>query len=218
MEYDVSTGADYGCVQTIRPPLPGYSQGSNLPNTQDEFFARRHAEREAVKHSVTGETPPPQVPDQPEDVAGHGVKFDRGKPKMSALPIHWLQDLATEVEGALRAGLPVRLDLVPVEVLVELAVLYGTGAKKYDDRNWEKGFNWSRAYDAAHRHLAALWNGWDVDPESASPHAIAAMWNCVSLAWFRRHRTEFDDRPSFKEGKLEPVDPPHLDLGNLSQG
>lgn len=201
-------------AQTI-PINPGQSQ--------DEFFARRHVEREEaqraqermVEHlkqaqAATGSLLPQGVehmardalfgqrPDRPEDVASYGVKFDRGKPRLSKLPAEWLADLAQEVEHyekvANDPGI-VRLDLIPPGVLVEIAALYGRGARKYDDRNWEKGFDWSRSYDAVFRHMKDFWQGEDFDPESRALHPIAMAWNSIALAWFYRNRPEFDDRP-----------------------
>ena len=52
-----------------------------------------------------------------------------------------------------------RFDLIPVGPLTELARLYGIGAKKYDDRNWEKGYEWSKSYAAMQRHANEFWAG-----------------------------------------------------------
>jgi hypothetical protein len=46
-----------------------------------------------------------------------------------------------------------RYDLLPVIALKRVAAVYEKGAAKYDDRNWEKGWNLSRSYDSALRHL-----------------------------------------------------------------
>ena len=45
-----------------------------------------------------------------------------------------------------------RMDLLPVRPIWDIADVLTFGADKYDDRNWEKGFAWSRAYGAAMRH------------------------------------------------------------------
>ena len=49
----------------------------------------------------------------------------------------------------------VRLDLLPVRPLLEVGRVLTFGAKKYEPRNWEKGFSWSRPYAATLRHLFA---------------------------------------------------------------
>lgn len=88
-----------------------------------------------------------------------------------------------------------RHDLLPPDIVNELAEHYGKGARKYADRNMEKGYPWSKSYAACHRHLNAFWRGEDVDPEMGSLHLIAAAWHCFTMAWFLRHNKGTDDRP-----------------------
>lgn len=88
-----------------------------------------------------------------------------------------------------------RHDLLPPDIVHELAEHYGKGARKYADRNMEKGYPWSKSYAACHRHLNAFWRGEDVDPEMGSLHLIAAAWHCFTMAWFLRHNKGTDDRP-----------------------
>lgn len=88
-----------------------------------------------------------------------------------------------------------RHDLLPPDIVNELAEHYGKGARKYADRNTEKGYPWSKSYAACHRHLNAFWRGEDVDPEMGSLHLIAAAWHCFTMAWFLRHNKGTDDRP-----------------------
>ena len=71
-----------------------------------------------------------------DDPKTGGVKFDAGK---------------------------LRLDLVPIEGVRAVADILTGGAKKYGDRNWEKGMDWSRPYVACLRHLFAWWDGEKVD-------------------------------------------------------
>ncbi|MEK6880832.1 MAG: dATP/dGTP diphosphohydrolase domain-containing protein, partial [Nanoarchaeota archaeon] len=56
------------------------------------------------------------------------IKFDQEKPQMS---------------------------LIPSLSLIEVAKVMTHGAKKYSAHNWMKGFDWTRLYDAAQRHLTA---------------------------------------------------------------
>ena len=87
-----------------------------------------------------------------------------------------------------------RFDLLPVGPLTELAKHYGRGAAKYDDNNWRKGYEWSKSYAAAQRHLTAFWGGEDIDEETGTPHVIAAAWHCFALAENMDAFPEFDDR------------------------
>lgn len=65
-----------------------------------------------------------------------------------------------------------RYDLIPYEPHRRLAVHYENGAKKYGDRNWEKGQNLMRFLDSATRHLEELKAGF-----TNEDHAAAAIWN-----------------------------------------
>src|SRR5210317_809065 len=58
-----------------------------------------------------------------------------------------------------------RYDLIPTLPLEKLAEQYGRGAAKYDERNWERGYDWSLSYEAAQRHLNQFWSGEDWDDE-----------------------------------------------------
>lgn len=87
-----------------------------------------------------------------------------------------------------------RFDLIPPDVMWQLAEHYGAGARKYEDRNWQKGYPWSLSIAALHRHLAQFEMGEDIDPETGSKHMIAVVWNAVALAWFQDHYPEGDDR------------------------
>ena len=88
-----------------------------------------------------------------------------------------------------------RFDLLPPDIMWELAEHYGKGARKYADRNMERGYPWSKSYAACQRHLNAFWSGEDTDAETGSLHLIAAAWHCVTLAWFFRHGAGEDNRP-----------------------
>ena len=87
-----------------------------------------------------------------------------------------------------------RHDLIPQEALAELATHYGVGARKYDDHNWRKGYDWSKSYAALQRHARAFWSGEDLDPETGSKHIIAVAWHAFALATFMDEHPEKDDR------------------------
>lgn len=89
-----------------------------------------------------------------------------------------------------------RYDLIPAGPLHELAEHFGRGAEKYAERNWEKGYEWSKNFAALNRHLWAFWSGEDTDPETGSPHLTAVAWHAFVLREFVRTHPEFDDRPA----------------------
>jgi len=87
-----------------------------------------------------------------------------------------------------------RFDLIPPEYEWELAEHYGKGAKKYADRNWEKGYDWSLAYQALRRHLNQWWRGEDRDPETGTHHLIAVIWHAIALYTFQLRGLGNDNR------------------------
>lgn len=89
-----------------------------------------------------------------------------------------------------------RTDLLPVGPLLKLARHFGVGARKYEDRNWEKGYAWSLSYGALLRHLFAFWSGQDIDPETGSPHMAAVAFHALALLQFMDTHPELDDRPA----------------------
>lgn len=99
-------------------------------------------------------------------------------------------------EGRKDDGDKVRVDLLsPVSVLATAGVL-SYGAKKYGERNWEKGIHHSRLYAAALRHLMAYWLGEDVDPETGLRHIDHAACCVHFLQHLTMLRKDLDDRPN----------------------
>lgn len=98
--------------------------------------------------------------------------------------------------GAVKNDLgKLRYDLVPINALEELTKVLTFGAKKYADRNWEKGFKWGVVYAALMRHITAWWRGEDIDPESGLSHLSHAMCNIAFLIEFLNTHPEMDNRP-----------------------
>ena len=65
--------------------------------------------------------------------------------------------------------------LLPFDAVDEVVAVLRHGAKKYGDRNWEGGMDWSRLLGASLRHLSSYSQGQRVDPEThlyALAHAI----------------------------------------------
>ena len=87
-----------------------------------------------------------------------------------------------------------RCDLLPMCVLLRLARHYEAGAKKYDDRNWEKGIPAHSFADSALRHIFKYLDGW-----TDEDHLIAAVWNLCGLAWTEEKHPELMDIPAVKE-------------------
>ena len=101
----------------------------------------------------------------------------------------------TSSTGGQKGRKPARFGLIPGEALWKVAELYGKGAEKYDDRNWERGYDWSLSFDALQRHAWQFWNGEDNDPESGMPHMASVVFHALALLTFAERHAEFDDRP-----------------------
>ena len=88
-----------------------------------------------------------------------------------------------------------RYDLIPVYSLERLAEVYTIGAKKYGDRNWEKGLTWSRVFSAMMRHAWAWWRGETFDPVDGQHHLSSVAWCAFALMEYQHKKTGEDDRP-----------------------
>jgi len=90
-----------------------------------------------------------------------------------------------------------RLDLIPAEAIEAAGWILTHGAKKYAERNWQKGIKYGKIYGALQRHLQAFWRGEDFDKESTYPHLWHALCNTLFLVYYEAHLSkyaEFDDR------------------------
>lgn len=94
-----------------------------------------------------------------------------------------------------------RYELIPPEGLEALAELYAIGAKKYGDRNWEKGLSWCRVFGAMMRHAWAWFRGEKYDPIDKQHHMIAVAWNALALYTYELRKTGQDDRPRTAVGE-----------------
>lgn len=88
-----------------------------------------------------------------------------------------------------------RLDLIPPEVINGLAEVLTYGAKKYADRNWEKGMAWGRLFAATQRHLWAWWALQEIDEESSIHHLKHALADISFLLTYSERGIGADDRP-----------------------
>lgn len=111
------------------------------------------------------------------------------------------------MEGKKNDSEKIRLELIPTEVIWSLGKVLTFGAKKYDDRNWEKGIAWSRVYGALQRHLNAWWGGESKDEETGFSHLWHALCCIVFLVTYEIRGVGKDDRPSsdYRERALTQI-------------
>ncbi len=87
-----------------------------------------------------------------------------------------------------------RFDLIPPYPLWQLAEVYGFGAQKYADRNWERGVSFGKLYGALERHAKQFWIGEERDPDGQL-HLASVAWMAFGLMEMQRTHPELDDRP-----------------------
>lgn len=83
-----------------------------------------------------------------------------------------------------------RFDLLPWPAIWEVAKHCENGAKKYGERNVDRGIPVHSLIDSAIRHTIKFWLGWDDEP-----HLTAACWNLLWALNMMLTKPEMDDRP-----------------------
>ncbi len=104
------------------------------------------------------------------------------------------RDYIIKTEGHKDDSDKIRYDLIPPELLDGVAEILTFGAKKYDDRNWEKGMDWHRPFRALMNHMWAWWRGQDNDPETGKSHLWHAACNIAFLMAYEQRNVGKDDR------------------------
>ena len=87
-----------------------------------------------------------------------------------------------------------RFDLIPPEAHWALAEVYGKGARKYAERNWEKGYAWGLGIAALERHLNLWKQREDIDEETGCNHLLQVAWHAFALYTFQTRGIGTDDR------------------------
>jgi hypothetical protein len=80
--------------------------------------------------------------------------------------------------------------------LLEVSKQYEDGARKYSERNWEKGIPLHCFLDSGTRHYLK-WRRGDTD----EPHDRAFIWNMLGAIWTHKHKPELIDLPFAEEKK-----------------
>ena len=70
------------------------------------------------------------------------------------------------------------LKIIPSDAILSLAKHFEDGAKKYGDRNWEKGIPFNVFMDSAVRHYLKIKR-----EDRDEPHGRAFMWNIMCAIW-----------------------------------
>lgn len=90
----------------------------------------------------------------------------------------------------------VSMSCVPANVLLEVSLALGEGMFKYGRHNYRGcGVRASVYYDALWRHIAAWWEGEDIDPGSGLSHITKAIAGLTVLRDSMMRGNWVDDRP-----------------------
>jgi hypothetical protein len=94
---------------------------------------------------------------------------------------------------------PIYTDLWP-EAIKGIDRVSKFGETKYAKYNFTKGAPFSQHYNCLRRHMIALLNGEDKDPDAAAAgyevwHVDSIAWNAMRMAHEFHARPELDDRP-----------------------
>lgn len=86
-------------------------------------------------------------------------------------------------------------ELVSPFALERIAVWYELGARKYADRNWEKGIPFGRLIQSAIRHLIRWMQG-----RRDEDHLAAVCWNVMAMMHFEEtgQAQEWNNYPAYK--------------------
>lgn len=90
-----------------------------------------------------------------------------------------------------------RMDLLPLDVLEAVTLIYNYGALKYKPNSWRTLSDGANRYRAALlRHLSAT-SYEECDQESHLPHVLHLAWNALALVGFY-----LDENPEFKATEI----------------
>lgn len=154
--------------------LPYPRQGGDRPLTQEEINIQK--QREAMQPAPIG------LPQKASGLKDSGTRTTYGS---------GAQRDAQEGKG--------RFDLLPLPAIMAYAQLLEKGAKKYSERNWEKGIPVSRFFDGALRHLFKAQAG-----ATDEDHLAAVMFNVGGII-FTRHQIKRGKLPATLDDMPEAV-------------
>jgi hypothetical protein len=88
----------------------------------------------------------------------------------------------------------IRVDLIPARATEEVGKVFTFGAKRYGDRNWEKGMDWTRMIASSKRHLLEIEKGEDYDRKSGLLHSAHLACNSLMLTEYYHIHQKGDNR------------------------
>lgn len=89
------------------------------------------------------------------------------------------------------------MELIPPYGIRAVADVMTFGARKYGDRNWEKGIQASRLVGAAERHINSRMQGEHLDPDSNLDHLAHAAASLLMAMDLLKQGAKWDDLPRY---------------------
>ena len=83
-----------------------------------------------------------------------------------------------------------RMDLLPLNAIMEVSRHCEAGAAKYGEHNVDKGIPVHSLFNSGMRHACKWFLGWEDEP-----HLVAACWNFLWALEMMLAKPEMDDRP-----------------------
>lgn len=114
------------------------------------------------------------------------------------------------VSGAEKGSKPERYDLIPSRAMDEVARVYGKGAEKYAERNWEKGYKYGLSIAAIERHISQYKQGHNLDDGEGGDmlhHMAHVVFHALALITYDHYKLGTDDRSELcipKTGSTQP--------------
>ena len=95
-----------------------------------------------------------------------------------------------------------RWSLLPWDAVQEVVKVLMFGAKKYDDRNWEKGMDWDRLFDADMRHKIDWWQYRETNASDSNIKHLAHMaCDILFLLAYELRNIGKDTRPNVNRNR-----------------
>lgn len=148
--------------------------------------------------AAMGQAGEPEMYDEPKEVPGMNKK---AVGEINGIPLFSYNENIENSDTAVKfdQNKP-RTDLIPPEAILGLADLYAMGARKYADRNWEKGMSYTRLLGALVRHAMAYLSGENYATDDKQHHMLSVAWCALAIFTFdcRGLAPEWDDRPDYQ--------------------
>jgi hypothetical protein len=106
-----------------------------------------------------------------------------------------------------------RFDLIPPEVIIELARVYTMGSYKYNDDNWRQGMPWSKVIRPVFSHMYKWMSGIAIDSDTGCHNLIMVAWNALTLFMYELHKVGKDTRQKFDIDENFKWTNNHLNIG-----